>query len=52
MRDPEKAIGNLQPSTEKQRQAHATAKSDIEAIAESRLQMSFALTAPVSMGKE
>jgi len=48
MRDPEKAIGNLQPSTDQQRQELATAKSDIEAIGQSRLQMSFALTAPVS----
>ena len=48
MREPEKAIGNLQPSTDEQRQAVATAKSDIEAIGQSRLQMSFALTAPLS----
>src|SRR5208337_2142372 len=48
MRDPEKAIGNLQPSTDEQRQALATAKADIGAIGQSRLQMSFALTAPIS----
>ena len=48
MRDPEKEIGNLQPSTDAQRQALAAAKSDIEAIGQSRLQMAFALTAPVS----
>jgi hypothetical protein len=48
MSDPEKAIGNLQPSTDDQRKALATAKSDIEAIGQSRLQMAFALTAPVS----
>jgi len=48
MRDPEKAIGKFQPSTDEQRQALATAKSAIEAIGQSRLQMSFALTAPVS----
>jgi len=48
MRDPEKAIGDLQPSTDEQRQALALAKADIEAIGQSRLQMAFALTAPVS----
>jgi len=48
LRDPEKAVGNLTPSTDEQRQELATAKSDIEAIGQSRLQMSFALTAPVS----
>ncbi len=48
MRDPEKAIGNLQPSTDDQRQALALAKADLEAIGQSRLQMAFALTAPVS----
>ncbi len=48
MRDPEKAIGNLQASTDDQRQALATAKADIESIGQSRLQMAFALTAPVS----
>ena len=47
MRDPGKAIGNLQPSTEAQRQALAPAKSAIDAIGQSRLQMSFALSAPV-----
>jgi hypothetical protein len=48
LRDPEKAIGRLQPSTDEQRQALAAAKAHIEAIGQSRLQMSFALTAPVS----
>ena len=48
MRDPEKEIGNLQPSTDAQRQALAAAKAAIEAIGQSRLQMAFALTAPVS----
>ncbi len=38
----------LSPSTDEQRQALATAKSAIEAIAQARLQMSFALSAPVS----
>lgn len=49
MRDPEKALERLQPSTDEQRQALATAKSAIEAIAQSRLQMSFALSAPISI---
>jgi len=48
MRDPEKALGHLQPTTDDQRHALATAKSAIESIAQSRLQMSFALSAPVS----
>jgi hypothetical protein len=48
MRDPEKAIGNLRPSIDEQKQALATAKADIEAIGQSRLQMAFALTAPIS----
>ena len=48
MRDPEKAVGNFTPSTDEQRQALTAAKSDVEAIGQSRLQMSFALTAPVS----
>ena len=48
MRDPEKALGHLQPSTDEQRQAFATAKAAIDSISQSRLQMSFALSAPVS----
>jgi hypothetical protein len=48
MRDPEKALGHLQPATDEQRQALATAKSTLESIEQSRLQMSFALSAPVS----
>jgi hypothetical protein len=48
LRDPEKALERLQPSTDEQKQALATAKSAIESIGQSRLQMSFALTAPVS----
>jgi hypothetical protein len=48
MRDPEKDLERLQPSTDEQRQALATAKSIIESIGQSRLQMSFALAAPVS----
>jgi hypothetical protein len=48
MRDPEKALGRLQPATDEQKGAVATAKSTLEAIEQSRLQMSFALSAPVS----
>jgi hypothetical protein len=48
MRDPEKSLERLQPSTDDQRRALAAAKSAIESIGQSRLQMSFALTAPVS----
>lgn len=48
LRDPEKAVAHLQPSTDDQKQALATAKAAIEAIGQSRLQMSFALSAPVS----
>jgi hypothetical protein len=48
MHDPEKALGHLQAATDDQRQALASAKSAVEAIALSRLQMSFALSAPVS----
>ena len=48
MRDPEKALGKLQPSTDEQRQALATAKAAIDLIGQSRLDMSFALSAPVS----
>jgi hypothetical protein len=48
LRDPEKTVAHLQPSTDDQRQALATAKAAIDAIGQSRLQMSFALSAPVS----
>jgi hypothetical protein len=48
LHDPEKTLAHLQPSTDDQRQALATAKAAIEAIGQSRLQMSFALSAPVS----
>ena len=48
MRDPEKALGHLQPATDEQRQALAAAKSTLESIEQSRLQMSFALSAPIS----
>ena len=48
LRDPAKALGHLQPATDEQRQALATATSTMEAIGQARLQMSFALSAPVS----
>jgi hypothetical protein len=42
------ALDALHPSTDEQRQALAIANSTVDAIAQSRLQMSFALSAPVS----
>jgi hypothetical protein len=48
LHDPEKSLARLQPSTDEQKQALASAKSAIEAIGQARLQMSFALSAPVS----
>jgi hypothetical protein len=48
IRNPERALEKLHPATDEQRQALATAQSTIEAIGQSRLQMSFALSAPVS----
>ena len=48
MRSRRAALAALNPSTDAQRQALATANSTVDAIAQSRLQMSFALTAPVS----
>jgi hypothetical protein len=48
LRDPEKALSNLRPSTDEQRQALAAARSALESIGQSRLQMSFALSDPVS----
>ena len=48
VRGRDKALDNLQPSTDEQRQAVAAAKSMVEAIGQARMQMSFALTAPVS----
>jgi Protein of unknown function (DUF4239) len=48
MRDPQKVLQQLKPSTDQQKQALATATSTIDAIARARLQMSFALSAPVS----
>src|SRR5208282_1099345 len=48
LRDPEKALSNLHPSTDEQKQALATARSALESIGQSRLQMSFALSDPIS----
>jgi hypothetical protein len=42
------ALDALHPSTDAQNQALAVAKATSEAIGQSRLQMSFALTVPVS----
>jgi hypothetical protein len=42
------ALGALHPSTDAQTQALAAAKATSEAIGQSRLQMSFALSSPVS----
>ena len=48
MRARQAALDTLHPSTDEQRQALTAAKSAIDAIAQSRLQMSFALSAPIS----
>jgi hypothetical protein len=48
MRAREQALDAFQPSTDAQRQALAVARATSEAIGQSRLQMSFALAAPVS----
>jgi len=48
LREPEKALSHLNPSTDEQRQLLATAKATVEAIGQARLQMAFALSAPVS----
>src|SRR5271163_500349 len=46
MRDPEKVLEGLKPSTDDQRQALASATSMVTAIGQARLQMAFALSAP------
>src|SRR5271166_440824 len=48
MRDRQKALGSLQPSTDEQKQALAAAKSAVESLGQSRMQMSLALSDPVS----
>ncbi len=42
------ALGKLQPTTDAETQALAAAKAAVDAIGQSRLQMSFALTTPIS----
>lgn len=48
LRNREKALAELQPSTDAEKQALASANATVAAIAQSRLQMSFALSNPVS----
>jgi hypothetical protein len=48
MRARDKVLEGLQPSTGEQRQALATAMATSDAIGQARMQMSFALSAPVS----
>lgn len=48
LRKEEDPLENLHPSTDKQTQDLAAAKAALDAIAQARLQMAFALTSPVS----
>ena len=48
LRDREKRLANLHPSTDAQTQALAVANSTVDAIGQARIQMSFALASPVS----
>jgi hypothetical protein len=48
LRSREKALDGLHPSTDAEKQALATATAMVDAIGQSRLQMSFALSNPVS----
>ena len=48
MRDREHALESLHPSNDFQKQALAKANSAVDAIGQARLQMSFALSAPVA----
>jgi len=48
MRARQATLATLNPSTDEQRQSLAAAKAMIDAIAQSRLQLSFALSAPIS----
>jgi hypothetical protein len=48
MRNREKALEGLHPSTDAQKQALAAAAATVDAIGQARLQMSFALASPVS----
>jgi Protein of unknown function (DUF4239) len=48
LRNRDKTLAELQPSTDAQKQALASAVAAVTAIGQSRLQMSFALSSPVS----
>ena len=48
MRSREKALAGLHPTTDEQKQALAAANSTSDALGQARMQMSFALSAPVS----
>ncbi len=48
MRERQKALAGLHPATDEQKQALASATATSDALAQARMQMSFALTAPVS----
>jgi hypothetical protein len=48
MRAREKVLAALHPSTDQQKQALAAATSTADSLSQARMQMSFALTAPVS----
>jgi hypothetical protein len=48
MRDREKVLAGLHPSTDEQKQTLAAAMSASDALTQARMQMSFALAAPVS----
>ena len=48
LRNRQKALGELHPSTDAEKRALTTATATIDSIAQSRLQMSFALSNPVS----
>ncbi|MGO9419835.1 bestrophin-like domain [Roseiarcus sp.] len=47
LRARETLLGQLHPTTDAQTQALASARADLESLGQSRLQMSFALTAPI-----
>ena len=48
LRDRDKALAELHPTTEAEKQALATTAATVDAIGQARLQMSFALSNPVS----
>jgi len=48
MRAREKVLAGLHPSTDEQKRALAAATSAADALSQARMQMSFALSAPVS----